>query len=149
MNTGFPLKWHLRNKQGNSILMTCHYPDLVMVMPQGKFVSTNQKHQWDLGSDTSSVFRLCSSLTTASLSGGRCPGCPGASTLAKPAPTQSYAPMAGKPAPSSHEPPCQCNQAPVTLIYQWKKIKGGGVGMWGKRMILRLNEESGHQETLY
>ena len=99
---------------------------VITQMPQGKFVSTNQKHQWDLGSDTSSVFRPCSSLTTASLSGGRCPGCPGASTLAKPAPTQTYAPVAGKPAPSSHEPPCQCNQAPVRLIYQWKKIKGGG-----------------------
>ena len=46
-------------------------------------------------------------LTTASLSGGGCPGCPGASTLAQPAPRQSYAPMAGKPAPSNHEPPRQ------------------------------------------
>ena len=25
---GFPTKWHLRNKRRNSILMTCHYPDL-------------------------------------------------------------------------------------------------------------------------
>ena len=32
--------------------------------------------------------------------------------------------MAGKPAPSSYEPTCQWNQGPVTLIYQWKKIKG-------------------------
>ena len=55
-------------------------------------------------------------LTTASLSGGGCPGCPGASTLAQPAPRQSYAPMAGKPAPSSHELPRQWNEAPVTLI---------------------------------
>ena len=38
-------------------------------------------------------------------SGGGCPGCSGASTLAQPAPRQSCAPMAGKPAPSSHEPP--------------------------------------------
>ena len=30
-----------------------------------------------------------------------------------------------------------------------EKKKGGGVGMWGKRMILRLNEESGRQETLH
>ena len=26
--TGFPAKWHLRNEHRNSILMTCHYPDL-------------------------------------------------------------------------------------------------------------------------
>ena len=26
--TGFPTKWHLRNKRRNSILMTCHYLDL-------------------------------------------------------------------------------------------------------------------------
>ena len=62
--------------------------------------------------------------------------------LAKPAPRQSYAPMAGKPAPSSHEPPRQWNQAPVTLIYQRGKDEG-------KRMIQRLNEERGRQETLY
>ena len=68
------------------------------------------------------------------VSGGGCPGCP----------RQSYATMAGKPAPSSHEPPCQCSQAPVTLIYQWKN-KAGRDG--GKRMIQRLNEESGRQEN--
>ena len=33
---------------------------------------------------------------------------------------KSYAPMAGKPVPSSHDPPCQQTQAPVTLIYPWK-----------------------------
>ena len=55
--------------------------------------------------------------------------------------------MAGKPVPSSHEPPRQWNQAPVTLIYQWKKLRRGGGG--GKRMIQRLNEESGRQEMLY
>ena len=27
-NTGFPAKWRLRNKRRNSMLMTCHYPDL-------------------------------------------------------------------------------------------------------------------------
>ena len=48
-----------------------------------------------------------STKTTASLSGSGCPGCPGASPLAQPAPRQSYAPMAGKLAPSSHEPPRQ------------------------------------------
>ena len=65
--------------------------------------------------------------------------------LAQPAPRQSYVSMAGKLMPSSHEPPRQCNQAPVTLIYQWKN-KGGRDG--GKRMILRLNKESGHQENV-
>ena len=61
-------------------------------------------------------------------SGGGCPGCPGASTLAQPAPRQSCAPMAGKPVPSSHEPPHKWNQAPVTLIQQWKNKVGEG---WG------------------
>ena len=61
-------------------------------------------------------------------SGGGCPGCRGASTLAQPAPRQSCAPMAGKPVPSSHEPPHQWNQAPVTLIQQWKNKGGEG---WG------------------
>ena len=65
--------------------------------------------------------------------------------LAQPAPRQSYAPMAGKPAPSSHEPPRQWNQAPVTLIYRWKNKGGGRDG--GKRMIQRLNEESDRQEN--
>ena len=114
----------------------------------------------------------------------------GLPVLAQPAPRQSYAPMASKPAPSSHEPssetqgqslgsgekagrkfsstgkrapgyllsrncfqkfkqmlvpPRQSNQTPVTLIYQWKN-KGGRGGE--KRMIQRLNEESGHQENV-
>ena len=51
---------------------------------------------------------------------------------------ESYA-MASKPAPSSHELPLQWNQAPVTLIYQWKNKMGSGRGKW---MIQRLNEES-------
>ena len=63
--------------------------------------------------------------------------------LAQPAPRQSYAPMAGKRMPFSHEPPLQWSKAPVTLINQWK---GGGDG--GKRMIQRLNEESGCQEHI-
>ena len=37
------------------------------------------------------------------------------------------APMAGKPAPSSHEPPHQWNLAPIILIYQWKEKGGEGV----------------------
>ena len=56
----------------------------------------------------------------------------GLSHLAQPAPRQSYAPMAGKPAPSSRDPHANGNQAPVTRIYQWK-TKGGRDG--GKRMI--------------
>ena len=47
---------------------------------------------------------------------------------------------------SSHEPPCQWNQAPVTL--NSGKINWGW-GDGGKRMIQRLNQESGHQEMLY
>ena len=30
--TGFPAKWRLRNSCRNSILMACHYPDLVSAM---------------------------------------------------------------------------------------------------------------------
>ena len=30
-SNSFPAKWHLRNERRNSILMTCHYPDLVSV----------------------------------------------------------------------------------------------------------------------
>ena len=48
--------------------------------------------------------------------------------LAQSAPRQGYAPMAGKLAPSCHEPPRQWSQAPVTLIYQWKNKAGEG---WG------------------
>ena len=106
--------------------------------------------------------------------------------LAQPAPRQSYVSMAGKSMPSSHEPPHQWNQAPVTLIYLWKNKGGAGFANtpnlvyftpklhsktceaevtvtplinkickpWGggrdggKRMILRLNKESGHQENV-
>ena len=48
--------------------------------------------------------------------------------LSQPTPRQSYAPMAGKPVHSSHEPSRQWNQPPATLIYQWKN-KGGGMGV--------------------
>ena len=64
--------------------------------------------------------------------------------MAQSAPRQSYAPMAGKPAPSCHEPSRQWNQAPVTRIYRGR-IKGERDGV--KRMIQRLNEESGRQEN--
>ena len=57
--------------------------------------------------------------------------------------------MAGKPASSSHEPPRQWEEAPVILIYQWKNIREGRVGVHCKYTILRLNEASGCLETLY
>ena len=52
--------------------------------------------------------------------------------LAQPAPRQSDVSMAGKPMPSSHEPPRQWNQAPVTLIYQWKNKGRGRVHKYAK-----------------
>ena len=61
-------------------------------------------------------------------SGGGCLGSPGASTYGTAA-RQSYTPMASKPVPSSQEPACQWNQAPVTLIYQWKNKGGGRAGV--------------------
>ena len=54
-------------------------------------------------------------------------------------------PTPDKVTPSSHEPPLQWSQEPVTLIYQGKN-KWGRDG--GKRMIQRLNEESGRQENV-
>ena len=42
---------------------------------------------------------------------------------------QCYVPIAGKPVPSSHEPPRQWNQVPVTLINSGRK-KGEG---WGEK----------------
>ena len=73
-------------------------------------------------------------LTTALLSGGGCL-CPVASTFGKKlAAKQSYSPMASRPELSSLELPHQWNQAPVTLIYQWKNKAGGGGG--GGRMAV-------------
>ena len=46
----------------------------------------------------------------------------------KPATRPSYAPVAGKPAPSSHDPPQQWHQAPVTLINQWNSQSLWGAG---------------------
>ena len=67
--------------------------------------------------------------------------------LAQPAPRQSYAPMAGKPAPSSHEPPRQWNQAPTTLIYQWRKKGGGGMGV--KERSKGQTKRMAAKKTLY
>ena len=68
-------------------------------------------------------------LTTASLEEVAARDVQGLPPMAQPAPRQSYAPVAGKPAPSSHEPPCQWNQAPVTPIYQCKNKGGEGMGV--------------------
>ena len=52
------------------------------------------------------------------------------------APRQSYASMAGKPAPSSHKSPRQRNQVLVTPICQWKNkgVGGGGREMGVEQM---------------
>ena len=46
VTTGFPAKWRLRNERRNSILMTCHYPDLVtwvlLLMGWRKFPCTRR-----------------------------------------------------------------------------------------------------------
>ena len=65
--------------------------------------------------------------------------------LTKPATGPSYIPMAGKPAPSSHEPAQQWKQAPVTLINQWNGKGRGESG--GKCTFQRLKEASGFQEN--
>ena len=60
--TGFPAKWRVRNERRNSILLKRHYQIWVvfwLVVPSGKFISTNQKHYPDLGSDASSVWNFC------------------------------------------------------------------------------------------
>ena len=56
---------------------------------------------------------------------------------------QSHTLFAGKPVPSSHEPPCQWNLVPVILITSGK-IRGEG---WGKFLIQSLIEASGCQEN--
>ena len=61
--TGFPAKWRLRNERRNSILMTRHYPDLVIAVIGWKIASTNQKLYPDLGSDASSVWNFCARLS--------------------------------------------------------------------------------------
>ena len=56
--------------------------------------------------------------------------------LVQPALIESHTPMAEKPMPSSHEPPRQWNQAPVTLIYLFSRkiLNWGrdGVKEWSK-----------------
>ena len=67
--------------------------------------------------------------------------------FAKPAPRQNYAPMAGKPTPSSRVPP-PTEPGTCHTDLSVEKRKGWGRD-GGKRLIQRLNEESGRQETLY
>ena len=67
--------------------------------------------------------------------------------LAEPAYRQSYAPMAGKPAP--FQPWATMPMEPDTChndLSLEKKVGGGEDG--AKRMIQRLNQERGCQETL-
>ena len=67
--------------------------------------------------------------------------------LARPAPRQSYAPMAGKPVPSSHEAPTPMEPGTRHTDLTVEELKGGRNG--GKRMIQRLNEENGcHENTV-
>ena len=72
--TGFPAKCCLRNERRNSILMTCHFPDLgsTSVVPRGKFDSTNQKHYPDLVSDTPSVCYFCTRFSDVFWRGNQC-----------------------------------------------------------------------------
>ena len=66
--------------------------------------------------------------------------------LAKPAYRQSYAPMAGKPAP--FQPWATMPIEPDTCHNDLSLEKKGGGEDGAKRMIQRLNEERGCQETL-
>ena len=65
--------------------------------------------------------------------------------LARPAPRQSYAPMAGKPVPSSHEAPTPMEPGTRQTDLTVEELKGGRNG--GKRIIQRLNEENGRHEN--
>ena len=61
--TGFPAKWRLRNKRRKSMTDDASLPRswscFWSVVPSGKFDSTNQKHNPDLGNDASSVWNFC------------------------------------------------------------------------------------------
>ena len=58
----------LRNERRNSILMTCHYPNL-LGHAAWKFDSTSQKHYPDLGSDASLVWNICAPFLRRHLAG--------------------------------------------------------------------------------
>ena len=53
--TSFPSKWRSRNELRNSILMMRHYLDLL----GWKFASANQQQYSHLGSNASSVWKIC------------------------------------------------------------------------------------------
>ena len=57
--TGFITKWCLWNKCRNSVLMTCKYPDLVVLFDWFK-LSANQTYYQDLGSERSPVWFIFS-----------------------------------------------------------------------------------------
>ena len=62
--TGSPVKWCLRNKRRSSILMTCHYPDWVVLLIGWSISVINQKHYPDLGSDISPVWNFYNSCSS-------------------------------------------------------------------------------------
>ena len=49
--------------------------------------------------------------------------------LARPAPRQSYAPMAGKPVPSSHEAPTPMKPGTRHTDLTVEELRGGGMGV--------------------
>ena len=51
------------NERRNSIVMTCHYPDLGSFLIGWKFASFKQKHYPDLGSGKSEVWNLCTNFS--------------------------------------------------------------------------------------
>lgn len=62
----FPAKWCLRNKGGNSILMTQHCPDLVNASECMRQIFNQSE---DLGSDASLVWEFCASCSDVILKG--------------------------------------------------------------------------------
>ena len=58
-DTDFSAKWRPGKERRNSIMMTRHCGWCFwLVVPRGKFASTNQKHYPHLGSDASSLWNL-------------------------------------------------------------------------------------------
>ena len=59
INTGFPAKWRLRNERRNSILMTCHYPDLGSASDWLEICCIQSEALPRSGKDASSVWNFC------------------------------------------------------------------------------------------
>ena len=57
--TVFPTKWRLRNERRNSILMTCHCPDLGSASDWWKQFFNQSQHYPDLDSYASSAWNFC------------------------------------------------------------------------------------------